>query len=257
MRGKLILSGTAAVLLAGVSLAAAQGPAHEPGGAAPAPNTQSQPKNTPERPKAAPAKRSEAPERGQVQRNKESHPVTGQATPGKSESKRGAAEQKGAEHEQKGAEHKGAESTPKTGDQRRDNADNKPDADKDRQNQQTQKGEPGKAQPNQTQTQRGRPDAKENDQTQGQAAARANVSPEQRTKIRQSVHKMGNAPRVNKVNFTISVGTVVPRTVRVVPLPAAVIAIEPTWRGYMFFLVGDEIIVVEPRSHRIVAVLPA
>jgi hypothetical protein len=48
---------------------------------------------------------------------------------------------------------------------------------------------------------------------------------------------------------------VVPRTVRVAPLPVTIVEIEPEWRGYMYFVSGDEIIVVEPGSLRIVAVL--
>lgn len=77
---------------------------------------------------------------------------------------------------------------------------------------------------------------------------------EQKTKIRQTV-LTGSAPRVTSVNFDIKVGTVVPRTVRVAPLPVTIVEIEPQWRGYMYFVHNDEIIVVEPGSLRIVAVL--
>src|SRR4029077_21213294 len=77
---------------------------------------------------------------------------------------------------------------------------------------------------------------------------------EQKTKIRQTV-LTGSAPRVTNVNFDIKVGTVVPRTVRVAPLPVTMFEIEPQWRGYMYFVYNDEIIVVEPGSLRIVAVL--
>ena len=77
---------------------------------------------------------------------------------------------------------------------------------------------------------------------------------EQKTKIRQTV-LTGSAPRVTSVNFDIKVGTVVPRTVRVAPLPLTIVEIEPQWRGYMYFVYHDEIIVVEPGSLRIVAVI--
>lgn len=80
------------------------------------------------------------------------------------------------------------------------------------------------------------------------------LSTEQKTKIRQTV-LTSSAPRVTNVNFDIKVGTVVPRTVRVAPLPPTVIEIEPQWRGYMYFVYNDEIIIVEPGSLRIVAVL--
>ena len=60
---------------------------------------------------------------------------------------------------------------------------------------------------------------------------------------------------MTNVNFSINVGTVVPRTVRVVAVPPPLIEIHPAWRGYMYFVHGDEIIVVEPDTLRIVAVL--
>ena len=62
---------------------------------------------------------------------------------------------------------------------------------------------------------------------------------------------------MTNINFSISVGTRVPRTVSFHPLPAEVITIYPAWRGYEFFLVGDEIVVVNPSTLEIVAVLEA
>ncbi len=89
------------------------------------------------------------------------------------------------------------------------------------------------------------------------SAASASLSTEQRTRVREVIVKQGNAPRVTSVNFSLNVGTVVPRTVRVVALPGPVIEIYPAWRGYLYFLVGDQIVVVEPGSLRIVAVISA
>jgi hypothetical protein len=63
-----------------------------------------------------------------------------------------------------------------------------------------------------------------------------------------------NVPRVNNVNFALSVGTTVPTRVRVVAVPSPLIEIYPQWRGHMYFVVGDQIIIVD-RSHRIVAVI--
>ena len=62
----------------------------------------------------------------------------------------------------------------------------------------------------------------------------------------------------SKVDFQINVGTTVPAgPVRVVQLPATVIQIHPAWRGYMYFVIDDEIVIVEPGTMRIVAVIPA
>ena len=93
--------------------------------------------------------------------------------------------------------------------------------------------------------------------TQGGAAMRSsNVSltTEQKTTIRSKV-LTSSAPRVTNVNFDIRIGTVVPRAVRVAPVPVTLVEIEPTWRGYMYFVYADEIIIVEPRTLEIVAVL--
>ena len=63
-----------------------------------------------------------------------------------------------------------------------------------------------------------------------------------------------NVPRVKNVNFSVSVGTTVPTSVRVVAVPPPLIRIHPEWRGHMYFVVGDQIIVVD-RNHRIIAVI--
>jgi hypothetical protein len=92
--------------------------------------------------------------------------------------------------------------------------------------------------------------------TTGQAGAGAKLSAEQRTTIRTSITKQNIRPATN-INFSISVGTRVPRTVGFHPLPAEVVTIYPDWRGYEFFLVNGEIVVVNPRTLEIVAVLEA
>ena len=55
---------------------------------------------------------------------------------------------------------------------------------------------------------------------------------EQRTKIRETVFKERNAPRVSKVDFSLNVGTVVPRTVHIVEVPEVIVSVHPEWRGY-------------------------
>jgi len=102
------------------------------------------------------------------------------------------------------------------------------------------------------------PSGSQSSPTTGQAARPAGdsvtLSAEQKTKIRTTV-LTSNAPRVTNVNFSVSVGTVVPRSVKIVAVPAPLIEIHPAWRGYMYFVVNDEIIIVEPGSLKIVAVI--
>jgi Protein of unknown function (DUF1236) len=96
--------------------------------------------------------------------------------------------------------------------------------------------------------------------TTGQAAAPAkgaNIAPENRTRIHDAFVKERSAPRVDHVDFGLSVGTAVPRSVRIVVIPQTIIEIQPTWRGYEYFMVGDQIVIVDPRTMEIVAVLDA
>jgi hypothetical protein len=82
----------------------------------------------------------------------------------------------------------------------------------------------------------------------------ASFTTEQRTKIRETVIRGGNAPRVTNVNFSVKVGTVVPTSVKVVTVPEVIVEVHPEWRGFMYFVYNDEIIIVD-RNHNIVAVL--
>jgi len=59
------------------------------------------------------------------------------------------------------------------------------------------------------------------------------------------------------VNFNIAVGTVVPRTVHFVAVPETLVRIHPAWRGYRYFVVEEEIVIVEPDTLKIVAVINA
>ena len=93
-------------------------------------------------------------------------------------------------------------------------------------------------------------------QTTGQAGAAAKLSTEQRTKITSVIREQHVQPLAN-VNFSIAVGTRVPRDVRFYPLPREVVTIYPEWRGYEFVLVNTQIIVIDPRTFEIVAVLDA
>jgi hypothetical protein len=105
---------------------------------------------------------------------------------------------------------------------------------------------------------------KDQPQTQGQgqgkqdaqqkSGASGTFTPEQRTRIRTTVLQGSNAPRATNVNFSINVGTVVPTSVQVVGVPELIIEVYPQWRGHMYFIVGDQIIIVD-RNHRIVAVI--
>ncbi len=60
---------------------------------------------------------------------------------------------------------------------------------------------------------------------------------------------------VENVNFSVSVGVNVPSTVSVRQLPASIVEIVPEYRGYDYVVVRDEIVIVEPRTRKIVTVV--
>jgi Protein of unknown function (DUF1236) len=90
---------------------------------------------------------------------------------------------------------------------------------------------------------------------QGAAAVSAKLSTEQRSKITTIIRSHKVEPV--KLNVTVSVGTRVPDSVHFYPLPAEVFVVYPEWRGYDYILVGDEILVIDPRTHQIVAIIEA
>jgi hypothetical protein len=91
--------------------------------------------------------------------------------------------------------------------------------------------------------------------SQGSAKS-VQLSSEQRTKIHVTLANQ-RAERITNANFTIRVGARVPRTVRFYPLPVEIVEIVPEYQGYDYVLVGDEILIIDPETLEIVAVLPA
>lgn len=89
---------------------------------------------------------------------------------------------------------------------------------------------------------------------QGKAGA-ANLTSEQHTKITGIIRQHKVAP--TQLNVSVRVGTRIPDSVRFYPLPQEVFVIYPEWRGYDYIMVGDEILVIDPRTHQIVAILEA
>jgi peptidoglycan hydrolase-like protein with peptidoglycan-binding domain len=94
--------------------------------------------------------------------------------------------------------------------------------------------------------------------TSVQSQAGATITAQQQTTIQQSVLSARNVPRVNNVNFAIRTNTVVPTSVHVVGVSTfpALVEVFPRYRDDSFFVVEDEIIIVD-RGHRIVDVVPA
>jgi hypothetical protein len=122
-------------------------------------------------------------------------------------------------------------------------------------------GKSRKSEQNKLEQEQGRTDREENRDTVGQGAAgtRANIdiTPEKRTRIHETLIRERSAPRVSSVDFDVAVGARVPRSVRFGALPQTIVEIEPAWRSFEYFMIGDEIVIVDPRSLEIVAIVDA
>jgi len=92
----------------------------------------------------------------------------------------------------------------------------------------------------------------------GERGGSVQLSEDQRSRIKTIVGR-GSGPRLSRsnVNFSISVGTRVPRSVHFVTLPSEIVQIVPQYRGFDYFLIEDEIVIVDPHTLEIVAVIPA
>lgn len=82
----------------------------------------------------------------------------------------------------------------------------------------------------------------------------ARLTIKEKTNLRETVLMRG--PRLTHVNFHIGVGARIPHTVRLVAVPQPVLAIYPGWASYQYFAYGDQIVIVDPVTFAIVAVLP-
>jgi hypothetical protein len=117
------------------------------------------------------------------------------------------------------------------------------DQDRGKQDQDRGKAVPGQAQQNGTSGRAG--------------GASVQLSQDQRTKIKDVIVRDRNVARVNGANFSVSVGARVPRDVHVTVLPPEVVTIVPEYRGFEYVLVGDQLLIIDPDTLEIVAILPA
>jgi len=256
MRSKLLIS--TAALLAGVALASAQnmpGGGRDSGGAQ-SPAAQGQgAQHGPQGGAAAQDRQSPQGKQGQAQERAKQGGQKDQTTGQAPQKEQGA---QGRDGQQDKAQPKNSQRNREqtTGQGQREQGQSPGAAQRDQSPSQTQGQTPQRQQGQQGQT--GAAPQGQNAPNQAQqketGGGSATLTTEQRTKIRQTVLAGGNVPRATNVNFSVSVGTVVPTSVRVVAVPTVIVDIHPQWRGYMYFVVGDQIIIVD-RNHRIVAVL--
>jgi Protein of unknown function (DUF1236) len=161
------------------------------------------------------------------------------------QNQRGAQEQRGKEEQhgaqnQRGTEQRGAQDNDRAGTQERaqERTQERTGQDQDR-----GKAVSGQAQQNGTSGRAG--------------GASVQLSQDQRSKIKDVIVRDRNVARVNSANFSVSVGAKVPREVHIAVLPPEVVTIVPEYRGFEYVMVGDQLLIIDPNTLEIVAILPA
>lgn len=86
------------------------------------------------------------------------------------------------------------------------------------------------------------------------AAPSPQLSSEKVARLNEAISRTDVRPAAN-VNFSLSVGIGVPSRIRLYPLSPALVSIAPEYRGYSYFVVEDRIVIVQPRTRRIVTVI--
>ena len=87
------------------------------------------------------------------------------------------------------------------------------------------------------------------------AAPAPQISSEQEDKIRNSV-KNAKVDHVAKLPIPLTVGAEVPRNLHFYPFPKEVAEIAPEYGSYFYVVAAEKIVVIDPLSYRIVAILP-
>jgi hypothetical protein len=83
------------------------------------------------------------------------------------------------------------------------------------------------------------------------------LSQDQRTRIKTAIGKGSSARLSSKPDFDVSVGTKIPRDVHITVLPRDVVQVVPQYEGYDYVVVEDQILIIDPDTLEIVAVIEA
>jgi hypothetical protein len=91
----------------------------------------------------------------------------------------------------------------------------------------------------------------------GSASTTTQISEQQRTQVRETLSRdRATLARENQnLNIQVNVGVAIPAHVHVRSLPPDIVRIAPQYRGYEYTVVEDEIVILEPRTRKVVEVL--
>lgn len=108
--------------------------------------------------------------------------------------------------------------------------------------------------PSQTGTQTNQ--ANQTTQTNTQVNQQSRVTSEKQVRISETLSRERLAEPERNLNISIRVGETIPPRLRLHRLPPEIVSIEPEYRGYEYFSTDEDIVIVEPRTHRIVSQVP-
>jgi hypothetical protein len=92
--------------------------------------------------------------------------------------------------------------------------------------------------------------------SQTQVNQPSSITTEKQVRISQTLTRERLAPPERNLNIAIRIGEPVPPRVRFHRLPPEIVSIEPEYRDYEYFTTDDDIVIVEPRTKRIVSQVP-
>jgi hypothetical protein len=88
----------------------------------------------------------------------------------------------------------------------------------------------------------------------GRSVGSTTLSADQRTRLHRVITG-GDIRRIDNADFALSVGTRVPNTVTFYDLPETIVDIVPEYRGDEYIVVGDQLVIIDPETLEILAVL--
>jgi len=98
--------------------------------------------------------------------------------------------------------------------------------------------------------------ANQSTQTDRQVGQQTRVSSEKQVQISERMRREHLAEPERNLNISVRVGETIPSRVRLYRLPPEIVSIEPEYRDYEYFATDDDVVIVEPRTHRIVSQVP-
>lgn len=88
-----------------------------------------------------------------------------------------------------------------------------------------------------------------------QATGKTNLPHDKAAKVAQSLMASGGSRSSQNINVNVSVGARLPTGVVFNPLPMTIVELVPEFRGYDYFVMGDEIVIVDPATRQVVEII--